>query len=104
MENVAGFVVAQNGAHFREAYMALRARGYVVGALLLDTIQFLPQSRARAFVVAVLEGTRLDGLVYKRPTRLLHPKSVLTAHRAVKDPGWVWSTRWLMCWICLGRR
>lgn len=90
IENVTGFLVAQHGAHFRKAYMALRDRGYLVGALLLDTIHFLPQSRPRAFVIAVREGTRLDGLVYQRPTRLLHPKSVLTAHSAVKDPGWVW--------------
>ena len=51
-ENVVGFLVASEGAHFKRAYYALKERGYLVGALVVDSRHFLPQSRPRAFIVA----------------------------------------------------
>lgn len=92
IENVVGFLIAENGAHFRDAYMALRERNYRVGALVIDTIHFLPQSRPRAFVVAAQEDSDVEGLTSEEPDTLWHPKSVLTAYKLVGDPNWAWWT------------
>ena len=42
IENVVGFLVALDGAHFRNAYRALRERNYRVGALVIDAVHFVP--------------------------------------------------------------
>jgi len=90
-ENVVGFLVAHGGAYFRSAYHALRARGYIAGAIVLDAVWFLPQSRPRAFLVGVHEGTLVEGLISKGPTSVFHPRAVRTAWQAVeRDPDWVW--------------
>jgi DNA (cytosine-5)-methyltransferase 1 len=52
-ENVAGLISTNNGAHYRELHKALTERGYKVGAMLLDAVHWLPQSRPRVFVIAV---------------------------------------------------
>lgn len=90
IENVVGFLVAQDGAHFRDAYWALRERNYRVGALVVDTVHFLPQSRPRAFIIAAEEGSDLEGLINGGPTAPSHLKSVLAAHSVVDDPNWIW--------------
>lgn len=56
LENVVGLVSAAGGAHYRALHAALSKRGYRVGALLLDAVHWLPQSRPRIFVV----GARAD--------------------------------------------
>jgi DNA (cytosine-5)-methyltransferase 1 len=42
-ENVVGFVVADQGKHFRLAYSALRDLGYRVGAVVIDAMSFVFQ-------------------------------------------------------------
>lgn len=90
IENVVGFLVADDSAHFHNAYHALRERNYRVGALVIDAVHFVPQSRPRAFVIAARNDSEFDGLIADGPDPLWHPKSVLTAHNAVADPHWVW--------------
>src|SRR5438067_6627770 len=52
-ENVIGLVSAHGGIHYRGLHSALRARDYRVGAVVLDAVHWLPQSRPRVFVIAV---------------------------------------------------
>jgi DNA (cytosine-5)-methyltransferase 1 len=89
-ENVLGFVVADQGVHFRQACGALRDLGFRVGALVMDANLFVPQSRVRAFLVAVEEGVRLDGLVQSRPGGVFHPPGLIRASFPIDDPDWVW--------------
>jgi DNA (cytosine-5)-methyltransferase 1 len=89
-ENVVGFLVANDGADFRVAYRALRSRGYVAGALAIDSRHFVPQSRPRAFLVAVREGTDLRGLAQSGPSEPFHTSSVRRAASAAADPDWIW--------------
>jgi DNA (cytosine-5)-methyltransferase 1 len=89
-ENVTGFLTARGSAHFRRAHRALRERGYIVGALVIDASLFVPQSRPRAFVVAVATDVPLEGLVRRGPTEPFHPELLQRAAAAVADPGWVW--------------
>ncbi len=89
-ENVVGFLVADGGKHFRKAYSALRALGYRVGALVIDAKMFLPQSRPRAFVVAVSEEVPIDGLHGAVPSPPFHPYGLIRAGHTINDPEWVW--------------
>ncbi len=89
-ENVVGFVVADRGKHFREAYLALRSLGYRVGAVVVDAQDFVPQSRPRAFVVAVAEDIPLEGLCQVVPTEPFHPTGLVRTSYLVNDPEWVW--------------
>jgi DNA (cytosine-5)-methyltransferase 1 len=89
-ENVVGFLVADGGAHFKAAYDALRKRGYRAGALVLDARHFLPQSRPRAFLIAVAEEIGVEGLVQHGPSEPLHTPGVVRASAAVRDREWVW--------------
>ncbi|HEY3947951.1 DNA cytosine methyltransferase [Phenylobacterium sp.] len=55
LENVAGLLSSAGGADFAAIGQAFAARGYGFGAVELDASTFLPQSRARAFVIATRE-------------------------------------------------
>lgn len=90
VENVVGWLISKNGDYFKSAYYALRERGYIGGALVIDAKQFVPQSRPRAFFIATKKGSDLDGLRGDAPTGHFHPKSVLTAAAATDDPEWIW--------------
>jgi DNA (cytosine-5)-methyltransferase 1 len=56
LENVPGFLTSNRGKDFREAMLELNRLGYVVDPFIVDAINFVPQSRARLFVVAELVG------------------------------------------------
>lgn len=91
-ENVTGFLSASGSAHYRRAHQALRERGYRAGALIVDASLFVPQSRPRAFVVAVSREIPLGGLVQPGPSAPFHPNLLVRAARATRDPEWVWWT------------
>jgi DNA (cytosine-5)-methyltransferase 1 len=89
-ENVVGFVVAEKGRHFKLAYRALRNLGYRLGAVVVDAKSFVPQSRPRAFIVAVSQYTPLDGLCQQIPSGPFHPKGLVRTAEYVDDPEWIW--------------
>jgi len=89
-ENVVGFLSAGQGSHFRAAYRALRERGYVAGAVVLDARWFLPQSRPRAFLIAAAADLPLVKLTQQAPSGPFHPRSVIQAANAVDDREWLW--------------
>lgn len=89
-ENVVGFLVANDGLHFKRAYAAMRARGYLVGAVVIDARHFLPQSRQRAFMIAVSDELPINEFVRLGPDPLFHPDMVVRAATNVRDPEWVW--------------
>jgi DNA (cytosine-5)-methyltransferase 1 len=90
VENVVGWLVAKGGANFSEAYEALKTRGYLLGALVINAVHFLPQSRPRAFLIATQRGTELARLQRNGPDETFHPKSVCSAARVVADDDWIW--------------
>jgi len=89
-ENVVGFVVAHQGKHFQLAYSALRDLGYRVGAVVIDAKVFVPQSRPRAFIIAVSEDIPINGLHQLLPSEPLHSTGLVRTSFAVNDPGWIW--------------
>lgn len=91
-ENVVGFVVANQGRDFRQACAALSERGYRAGALIVDARLFVPQSRPRAFLVAVSEDLDLTGLTQPAPAAPFHADGLVRAVRMLADPRWIWWT------------
>lgn len=89
-ENVVGFVVAHQGKHFRRAYQAFRQLGYRLGAVVIDAELFLPQSRPRAFVIAVNQRLDLRGLIQAVPSEQFHPSGLVRTALAVGDNEWLW--------------
>jgi DNA (cytosine-5)-methyltransferase 1 len=52
LENVVGFLQSHGGKDFETALLALNELGYTVDAFILNAVHWVPQSRARLFVVA----------------------------------------------------
>ena len=87
-ENVLGLVSSGGGVHYRALHEALVQRGYKVGAMLIDAVHFVPQSRPRIFVVAVKRHLAVPaGLERDTPT-WCHPAAVRNAAVGLTD--WVW--------------
>ncbi len=54
IENVPGFLTSRQGEDFRQALTSLNKLGYAVDPFIIDAAHFVPQSRARLFVVGQL--------------------------------------------------
>jgi DNA (cytosine-5)-methyltransferase 1 len=92
-ENVVGFVVAREGRDFKRAYAALRERGYRAGALVVDARLFVPQSRPRAFLVAISDEIEpASGLTQHGPSAPFHPEGLVRTAAALGDNQWIWWT------------
>lgn len=52
LENVPGFLMSHGGRDLETALLALNDLGYAVDVLIIDAVRFVPQSRARLFVIA----------------------------------------------------
>lgn len=52
VENVVGFLMSKGGKDFETALLALNKVGYTVDAFILNAVHWVPQSRARLFIVA----------------------------------------------------
>ncbi len=87
-ENVLGLVSSAGGSNYRALHQALVARGYVVGAMMVDAERFVPQSRPRIFVVAALAGFALPRSVVGVGPNWLHPDSICKAAAGLER--WVW--------------
>ncbi|MGB0766557.1 MAG: DNA cytosine methyltransferase [Phycisphaeraceae bacterium] len=56
LENVVGFLNANDGKDFRQATTSLAKLGYQLDAIILDAKWFIPQSRPRLFVFGIHES------------------------------------------------
>jgi len=94
LENVVGAITAHNGGDFQAIIAALVAGGYRAGALVMDAVHFLPQSRPRLFIVGVGEDVPIDReLVCDRPSSVFHSKSLREAYHSFPADiaeKWVW--------------
>jgi DNA (cytosine-5)-methyltransferase 1 len=57
LENVVGFLMSHGGKDFEQALVALNELGYAVDAFILNAVHWVPQSRARLFVIGKLDAT-----------------------------------------------
>lgn len=90
IENVVGLLTSGGGSDFAAVCAAMVDQGYVVGALEMDAVHWLPQSRPRLFVVAMrgVEGPRAPG-----PSAPFHSARLIAAHDRLPDrvkAAWRW--------------
>lgn len=94
LENVYGAITSHEGKDFVAICSALAGEGYRMGAMLIDAMHFVPQSRPRLFVVATEESIepRAD-IVGIGPDPVWHPQALISGYgklpRSVRD-SWVW--------------
>ena len=86
-ENVIGLISAMRGQYYRELHAALADRGYSVGAVVLDAIHWLPQSRKRVFVIAVDRSVRTDDFDAGAPV-WCHPEPLVRAAEGLENRIW----------------
>jgi DNA (cytosine-5)-methyltransferase 1 len=94
LENVYGAITSHGGKDFAAICFALAEGGYRFGAMLIDAIHFVPQSRPRLFIVAIEENlVPSPDLVGDASDSLWLPPAIAGAHaklpQCVKD-SWVW--------------
>lgn len=94
LENVYGALTSHSGKDFEAIAKAVAAEGYVLGAMVIDAVHFVPQSRPRLFIVAVDAGLRIPSqLVADVPTPAWHPAAIIKAYnrlpKKLKD-SWIW--------------
>lgn len=93
LENVCGALASHNGKDFAAIGAAL-AKHYRFGAVVMDAVRFVPQSRPRLFIIAV----RNDRVVpaertAANPDSVWHPSHLVNAYdklSASSQAAWVW--------------
>lgn len=94
IENVVGLLTASGGADFAALCRALQALGYRYGALTIDAVHFLPQSRPRLFVIAIARDAPLPAaLASASPGADWTPTALGRAVGALPKPfmrDWIW--------------
>lgn len=94
LENVCGAITSNNGNDFAAIARALLGANYRFGAVVMDAVHFLPQSRPRLFIVAIASGIDLPGTVMRPdPDAIWHPRSLVEAKfnlsKKAQD-NWIW--------------
>jgi DNA (cytosine-5)-methyltransferase 1 len=92
LENVVGTLTSGQGADFVAICSALKGLGYKFGAVVVDAALFLPQSRARLFVVAVREDLVVTGTT-DGPQKRWHTPALKRAYDQLPKKlktSWVW--------------
>jgi DNA (cytosine-5)-methyltransferase 1 len=94
LENVKGALTSHGGRDFAAIGAALTSANYRFGAMLIDALHFLPQSRPRLFVVAIDRSLAVpDDIVADQAVENGHPAAVVAAYRKLSrqsQEAWIW--------------
>lgn len=94
LENVCGALTSHAGKDFSAIGAALAGSDYRFGALVMDAVHFLPQSRPRLFIVGVRRDWPLPArLSSAKPDPLWHPANLVAAYEKLSQrskSAWVW--------------
>jgi DNA (cytosine-5)-methyltransferase 1 len=94
LENVTGALTSNGGKDFEELCKALHLLSYRFGALVIDAVHFVPQSRPRLFIVAVRGDVDVPGLLLEdEPSRLWSTAALRRAHASLPPrlrAAWFW--------------
>jgi DNA (cytosine-5)-methyltransferase 1 len=94
LENVCGALTSHGGKDFAAIGDALAGGGYRFGALVMDAVRFVPQSRPRLFIVAMRNERALPAnLVLPEAGPLWHPENLVNAYEELSERSkyaWVW--------------
>lgn len=94
LENVYGALTSHGGKDFEAIAKALVSEGYTFGAVVVDGVHFVPQSRPRLFIVAFAADIPVPaGILAERATPAWHPDAIIRAYnrlpKKLKD-AWRW--------------
>ncbi len=94
LENVCGALTSHGGKDFAAISSALTGAGYRFGAVIIDAVNFLPQSRPRLFIIGVAAGNPTPKeLIREGPMRPWHTDALVQAYGALSGRAkakWVW--------------
>ena len=88
IENVAGLLSSNRGENYTKLHYALLDLGYKSGAVLIDAVHFVPQSRPRVFIIAVMDHVDIPQDIIDVGPNWLHNKAA--ADLGKKLPEWIW--------------
>ncbi|MGV0953270.1 MAG: DNA cytosine methyltransferase [Fluviibacter sp.] len=95
LENVLGTLSSHEGKDFAAICTAFAKAGYFHGAVVVDAVHFVPQSRPRLFVIGIhqeLAGAA-GALTERTSINQWHPKALLNAHAKLPSKvreKWLW--------------
>lgn len=95
LENVCGALNSHGGEDFAAICEALESAGYLVGAIVANAVDFVPQSRPRLFIIGARKESipLVEALSTVEPDDKWHPPSLRQAYDKLswKAKGaWVW--------------
>ena len=94
LENVVGTLHSHGGKDFSEICSTFEKAGYRFGAMVIDAVLFVPQSRPRLFVIGVKQGVKLpEYLMSKEPSAIWHTRALREAFTklpAKLQKQWIW--------------
>src|SRR5690606_5102565 len=94
LENVCGALTSHGGKDFAAIGAALSDAGYRYGALVMDAVEFVPQSRPRLFIIGVHKSQPIpQSLVAPAPDPTWHPAALIGAYGGLAQEcrdAWIW--------------
>ena len=94
LENVCGALTSHDGKDFAAIGAALAGGGYRFGAVVMDAVRFVPQSRPRLFIIAVREDQTIpETLTGTEFDPLWHPAHLVGAYEKLPQrlkKSWLW--------------
>lgn len=94
LENVYGAITSHGGRDFEAIAHALAEAGYRFGAMMINAVHFLPQSRPRLFFVAIDERLPVPETLHGgTATPSWHPEAVIRAYNRLpqrEQAKWLW--------------
>lgn len=94
LENVGGALTSHSGRDFTAIVRALAEDGYRAGALMVNAVYFVPQSRPRLFIIGSHEELPIPhSLTVSEPCQPWHTKALVKAQRDLPQSlaeRWVW--------------
>lgn len=93
LENVCGLLTSHSGQDFEELCRAVASLGYDFGAVVVDAIRFLPQSRPRLFLICVRDRRRLPPDTFRSAPNEWHSVALRAAAERLRPDlraRWIW--------------
>jgi DNA (cytosine-5)-methyltransferase 1 len=94
IENVYGALTSHEGKDFAAISTALSDTRYRFGAVVIDAVHFLPQSRPRVFVIGVHPELEIPSRLHSLgPQAQWHPKALVEAYAKLSKSAtskWLW--------------
>jgi DNA (cytosine-5)-methyltransferase 1 len=85
LENVLGFLMKHGGRDLEKALLALNELGYAMDAVILNAVHWVPQSRARLFLIGKQKKTKSSKLLV--PVSRVRPRPLadfILEHRNIR--------------------